>query len=138
MNEQTNETPEQTAPVATPAPKASKPKAAKAKPVKKAKAKGKAKTKVSADGVKGPQVLRKYAPTYHKDTEHKTAGGHASVDCNDPTAEKLRGKDLDAVYAIAAKTLKEPEADLRKRYKHLNVGMQRMNLGNRIRAATAA
>lgn len=139
MNEQTNETIEQTAaPVATPAPKASKPKAVKAKAAKKAvKAKGKAKTKVSADGVKGPQVLRKYAPQYHKDNEHKTAGGHTSVDCNDDVASKLRGKDLDAVYAFAARTLKEPEADLRKRYKHLNVGMQRMNLGNRCRAALA-
>lgn len=138
------DTEETTAPVAEqpttqPAPASkpakAKPKAAKAKPAK-AKAKGK-KAAVKTDGVKGPQVLRKYAPQYHKDTEKKTSGGHVSVDCNDELATKLRGKDLDSVYAFAAKTLKEPEADLRKRYKHLNVGMQRMNLGNRCRAALA-
>lgn len=127
MNEQTNEaTPvEQTAPKAK---KASKPKAVKAKPAKKAS---------TAKGVKGPQVLKRYAPQYHRDTEKKTAGGHVSVDCDDDTAIKLRGKDLDAVYTLAAKTLKEDEKALRARYKNLNLGMQRMNLGNRIRAALA-
>jgi colicin import membrane protein len=74
---------------------------------------------------------------YSINKEVKTAGGNASVDCNDATAERLRGMALDAVYKEAAKTLKEAEADLRKRYAHLNPGMQRMNLGNRIRAAVS-
>ncbi len=117
-------------PVAAPK-KAKAPKTAKAKKAPAKKAKGKS----TANGVKGPAVLRKYAPQYHKDNEKKTAGGNTSVDCNDPTAAKLRSKTLDEVYAIAAKTLKEPEADLRRKYKNLNVGMQRMNLGNRIRHA---
>lgn len=139
MNEQATQAPttsaEQKA-AAAPAPKATKAPKAKAaakksaKPAKKAKAK-----KADADAVKGPGVLRNYAPDYHKDKENKTVGGHVSVDNNDKLAKELRGKDLDTVYKAAAKLLKEPEADLRKRYKHLNPGMQRMNLGNRMRAA---
>ncbi len=144
MNEAQTTPVEQTEATATPVaatkPKrASKPKAAKkAAPVK---AKGKKAAKAKGDGVKGPQVLRKYAAgeagnkPYLRDNEHKTANGHVSVHCGDDTAKKLLGKDLDTVYALASKALKEPEASLRKKYAHLNVGMQRMNLGNRIRAA---
>lgn len=138
MNEETTGATSAEAPTATPTPAA---KPTKAKPVKKqaAKAKPKARKGVKlAKGEKGPQVLRKYAPGYHKDKERKTAGGHTSVDCNDKLAAQLRGKDLDAVYAFAAKTLKEPETALRAKYKGLNVGMQRMNLGNRCRAALTA
>lgn len=63
----------------------------------------------------------------------KNASGHTSYDNGDDVATKLRGKTLDEVYAQAAKTLKEPEKDLRSKYKHLNPGMQRMSLGNRMR-----
>lgn len=74
---------------------------------------------------------------YHKDTEKKTAGGHVSVDRDDELAKKLRGLPIDAVYKEASKVLKEDEKALRGKYAHLNVGMQRMNLGNRMRAAQA-
>lgn len=63
----------------------------------------------------------------------KNASGHTSYDNGDDVATKLRGKTLDEVYAHAAKMLKEPEKDLRAKYKHLNPGMQRMSLGNRMR-----
>jgi hypothetical protein len=63
----------------------------------------------------------------------KNASGHTSYDNGDDVATKLRGKTLDEVYAHAAKSLKEPEKDLRAKYKHLNPGMQRMSLGNRLR-----
>jgi hypothetical protein len=119
------------------APKKAKAKAPAKKAAKKAaKKKSASKSKgVKADGVSGPAVLKAYAPQYHRDKEKKTASGNVSVDCGDELAARLRGKSLDDVYAFAAKALKEPEADLRKQYKHLNVGMQRMNLGNRVRAA---
>jgi hypothetical protein len=65
----------------------------------------------------------------------KTAGGHRTVDIGDGTAKQLRGLDLDKVYAIAAKALGTPEKELRAKYAHLNPGMQRMNLGNKMRAA---
>lgn len=63
----------------------------------------------------------------------KNASGHTSYDNGDDVATKLRGKTLDEVYAYASKQLKEPEKDLRTKYKHLNPGMQRMSLGNRLR-----
>ena len=45
-------------------------------------------------------------------------------------------KSVEEVYKLAAKKLGEDEHGLRERYKNLNLGMQRMNLGNRIRAAS--
>lgn len=63
----------------------------------------------------------------------KNASGHTSYDNGDDVATKLRGKTLDDVYAYASKQLKEPEKELRKKYEHLNPGMQRMSLGNRLR-----
>lgn len=80
-----------------------------------------------------PADLAKY--TLH---ESKTANGRRHLDIADDTADKLREKTLDQTYTYAAKVLDEPESDLRKRYKALNVGMQRMNLGNRVRAAFRA
>lgn len=117
-----------------PAKKAPAKKAAKTKkPAKKAKAK-----KPAASGVKGPAILREYAGSYHKDTEKKTAGGNVSIDNDDEVAKKLRGKDLDTVYSTVAKALGVTEKELRSRYAKLNVGMQRMNLGNRFRAVLNA
>lgn len=74
---------------------------------------------------------------YTKDTEKKTPGGNASVDINDKLANELRGLTLDQVYSKASKVLKEPVDALTAKYAHLNPGMQRMNLGNRMRAAQA-
>lgn len=66
----------------------------------------------------------------------KSAGGNSSLDNGDSLAKKLRAKDIEAVYKEAAKVLGRDEvAALRKRYSKLNVGMQRMNMGNRMRAA---
>lgn len=130
-------TPAQAAPAAQAPAKASKPK----KASKPAKAK---KGKSAVKGKTGPAVLQEYAPKYNKDTKVKTAGGNTSVDSNDTLAKKLRGKTLDEVYAMAGKIVTDKdenvvgEAALRKQYKHLNVGMQRMNLGNRMRGVLNA
>jgi len=67
----------------------------------------------------------------------KTATGNSSLDCGDQLAKALQGQELDEVYKQAAKLLGEAERALRERYAKLNVGMQRMNLGNRMRAHTA-
>jgi hypothetical protein len=72
----------------------------------------------------------------------KSAGGNSSLDNGDKLAKSLRGLGLDDVYKEAAKVLgKDEAAALYKRYNKregkepLNPGMQRMNLGNRMRAA---
>lgn len=113
----------------TKAPRVKKEKAAKAPRARKA-------AVVESTG-RSTDALRQKAPTYVHDKEKRTAGGHVSVHNGDEIAQKLIGKDLDQVYTMAARTLKEDEAELRKKYKHLNIGMQRMNLGNRMRAAAA-
>lgn len=63
----------------------------------------------------------------------KAPGGGTSYNNGDAIAEKLQGKDLDAVYDIVARALKVEVKELRKKYGALNPGMQRMNLGNRLR-----
>ena len=64
----------------------------------------------------------------------KSASGRNSLDCGDKVARLLRGKTLDEVYALAAEKLITSEQELRAKYAHLNTGMQRMNLSNRMRA----
>lgn len=68
----------------------------------------------------------------------KTVNGNKTHDTGDRTAERLRGMPIDAVYIEAAQVTGTPEGELRARYQSLNLGMQRMNLGNRIRAALRA
>lgn len=64
-----------------------------------------------------------------------SATGNTTMDNGDSLARKLRGADLETVYKQASQILGIPQTELRGRYAHLNVGMQRMNLGNRMRAA---
>jgi hypothetical protein len=68
-------------------------------------------------------------------TDIKTPSGRRAMDCDDDISKALRGMDIDQVYATAALNLECPEDELRAKYGHLNIGMQRMNLGNRIRGA---
>jgi hypothetical protein len=58
-----------------------------------------------------------------------------ALDCGDEIASRLRPMDLDEVYLFAANVCRTAEKGLRDRFDHLNVGMQRMNLGNMIRKA---
>ncbi len=65
---------------------------------------------------------------------HKTAAGNVAYDNGDEVAAKLRGMTMDEVYAYAAKKLDETERSIKDKYKHLNAGMIRMNIGNKLRA----
>jgi len=62
--------------------------------------------------------------------------GRRVLDCADSVAKCLRTMNLNQVYAHAAQQLNVPEDELRQKYNHLNAGMQRMCLGNRIRSAS--
>lgn len=76
---------------------------------------------------------------YHKDVVVKADGTKkATIDNGDEIGERLRGLDLDEVYGEAASELEVTVGELKAKYGHLNPGMQRMNLGNRIRGAEAA
>lgn len=58
-----------------------------------------------------------------------------ALDCGDEVASKMRTMTLDQVYEFAARTCKSDEKALRAKYAGLNLGMQRMNLGNLVRKA---
>lgn len=68
--------------------------------------------------------------TIHEST---TATGRKHVDIDDKVAEKLREMPLAEIYRYAAQVLECTIKELHDRYDSLNPGMQRMNLGNRIR-----
>lgn len=127
------------APLPSKAPKAPKKAAPKAKPAKAAKPAKKAKkAKSKGQKVEGMGVLREYAEKYEKPTDKKgerlkTAAGNPVVDSGDEVAVALRGKDLAQVYEVVAKRIGESVPALKKKYGHLNLGQQRMNLGNRLR-----
>jgi hypothetical protein len=72
---------------------------------------------------------------YHKGNANS---GVISLDCGDKVAADLRGEALEDVYERAAKTLGETVRALKLKYGKLNPGMQRMNLGNRIRKVLRA
>lgn len=128
------------------AKKASKPakKAAKAAPKKASKPAKAAPKKAKPAGVTtGSVIPASYRSQYKRSKIEavvvdadgkKTKKAKAVVDNGDSIAELLRGKALDAVYQLVAKRSGVAESDLRSRYSHLNVGMQRMNLGNKLRA----
>ncbi len=55
-------------------------------------------------------------------------------DVGDEVAVLLRSAEsLDDVYRVGAEFLGVGEAELRKKYGHLNPGQQRMNVGNKMR-----
>lgn len=76
-------------------------------------------------------VLAKYRNTY---TKVAKADGRVSMDKGDDVATALRDMDLGEVLALADIATKSPFGTHLMRYASLNVGSQRMNAGNRIRA----
>lgn len=67
----------------------------------------------------------------------RTPAGRRTLDCADDISVELRGLSITEVYAKASEVLGLSVEDLTSQYEHLNIGMQRMNLGNRIRGAIA-
>lgn len=75
---------------------------------------------------------------FDKYERHETASGNTSFDNGDAVSSKLRGLDIGGVYDAAAAKLGVSVRSLKDKYSHLNLGMQRMNLANRIRGAAKA
>lgn len=103
-----------------------------------------------------PVAQKTVDPDLTKYVTHKvkTPSGRKAVDINDKVADILRGEALEDCYFIVAKhvatstqedaqetpeqydaRVDKVEKDMREKYKKLNPGMQRMNLGNRLRKA---
>lgn len=88
---------------------------------------------VSSDTTSRKIVDRKVDLSHY---ERVKVEGRRVLDCADGVAKHLRSMELDDVYDYAAEILGVPAAELQQKYGHLNKGMQRMNLGNRIRSAS--
>ena len=113
--------------------------------------------------IKKPKKVRPKKPVSFKPKKDnfvrgkdKTAKGYRTNDIDDDTAKALRGKTIEEVYAIVSKNLSildmppwklsknhdyskmipaiKIEYELKRRLQHLKPGMQRMLLGNRLRA----
>jgi len=84
-----------------------------------------------------------YLPQYEAYKALTTAGTtKRSIDKGDEVALRLRPLALISVYATVSNATGTSIEDLMDRFRHLNPGMQRMNLGNMLRrslrqAATA-
>lgn len=98
----------------------------------------KAKTKTAKKEPSGIRTIGGKAVDLKSYTKVKTASGGTSYNNGDEVADKLTGKSLEEVYDFAAAKLKVDVKELRSKYKHLNVGMQRMALGNRLRKVLLA
>jgi hypothetical protein len=144
--------------IATPAVAAKAPKASRVTKTKAAKGTKSAKGTKTAVKAKAKNAGKVTAPKAKRsadwkrikrigDKEHKvdlsryhtvvSAKGNSSLDNGDDVASSLRGKTIDEVYAIVSRAVEVPQTQLRALYSHLNVGMQRMNLGNKLRGALA-
>jgi len=69
-----------------------------------------------------------------------TPSGRSTIDIDDDVATQLRGMDFETAAKAVAKSVtalgeKTTAAELMAKYEHLNPGMQRMNLGNKLRGA---
>jgi hypothetical protein len=75
-----------------------------------------------------------FAPYRDQYVKTRLEDGRRRVDSGDAVAVALRGADIEQVYTTVAAAIGVPAPELRARYSHLNIGQQRMNLGNRLRA----
>lgn len=75
------------------------------------------------------------APKTEGYVESRTATGGKSKHSGDAVASFLAGRSIDEVKQFAVELT--GEEGLKTKYDHLNVGQQRMNLGNRIRGFVA-
>jgi hypothetical protein len=93
--------------------------------------------KAASDALKTRSVVGR---TYDisKYTRVKTPAGSVSFDCGDDIAKKFRGAELADLYEAVAKRKDVSVRSLKEKYGKLNVGLQRMSLGNILRAASKA
>lgn len=98
--------------------------------------------KAKANGNGNGHAVRKLGDSefknFDKYVSNTTASGNKSYDSGDAVAAKLRGLSIGDVYDTAAAKLGVSVRTLKDKYSHLNLGMQRMNLANRMRGVGKA
>lgn len=68
----------------------------------------------------------------------KTAAGNKIKDIGDEAADEMAGKSFSEMVAIVARATGRTKSELEAKYANRNPGMQRMTLGNILRAANRA
>jgi hypothetical protein len=76
-------------------------------------------------------------PKLENYTNGVSGSGKRTKNCGDDIAQALDGFTLEEVQKVASQMRDIPVKDLSEKYAHLNIGQQRMNLGNLIRGAVA-
>jgi hypothetical protein len=79
----------------------------------------------------------KIKPDLEKYVDGVSGSGKKTKRADHPVSAALDGFTLEETYAVAQALTEISVKELTAKYSHLNVGMQRMNLGNRIRGAVA-
>jgi hypothetical protein len=74
-------------------------------------------------------------PDLEKYVNGVSGSGKKTKNCGDEIAAALDGFTVEEIRAVASKMTDVSQKDLEAKYSHLNVGMQIMNLRNRIRGA---
>jgi hypothetical protein len=93
-------------------------------------------SKLPIEERKNGVVYSGYLPQYVAySTVTKSGDVKRSIDKGDAVALALRPMTLEQVVAHVSKATGISQVGLRERFGHLNVGMQRMNLGNMLRKA---
>ena len=93
-------------------------------------------SKLPIEERKNGVVYSGYLPQYVAySTVTKSGDVKRSIDKGDAVALALRPLTLEQVVAHVSKATGISQVGLRERFGHLNVGMQRMNLGNMLRKA---
>jgi len=88
----------------------------------------------SQRGNKTITLTKRQRRKYHHGSVTKTPSGRHTFDINDCIAKTLRGRPIDIVREMASPYLKSSTQELEDKYCHLNPGLQRMSIGNRLRA----
>lgn len=74
-------------------------------------------------------------PDLEKYVNGVSGSGKKTKNCGDEIAAALDGFTVEEIRAVASKMTDVTQKELEAKYAHLNVGMQIMNLRNRIRGA---
>ena len=93
-----------------------------------------AKNKQPAAEKAGPVRVK---PDLEKYVRGVSGSGKKTMRSVNAVADALDGFTIGEVYSVASQLTGTSQKELHTKYDHLNVGMQRMNLGNRIRGAVA-
>lgn len=89
------------------------------------------------NGVFNPNIRAKYERTKCEVSEDGSTFVRTCIDNGDQISITMRPMNIEQVYLFASAMTEIDISTLKAKYSHLNIGMQRMNLGNAVRRCLA-